>query len=60
MDRRESDARVGKMCVRVAAAGNSGISRLPVWVDFMVLLLGNTCIPTGSGSMLIKGTSQCR
>ena len=60
MDKREPDARDGKMYVRVAPAGRSGISRLAVWVDFMVFLLGsNTCIPLSIVRVLILGITLC-
>ena len=59
INKRDPDAKVGKMCALVADAGSSGISRFAVWVEVMVFLFGSsTWMPFGLGLMLITGTSQ--
>ena len=40
MDRREPEARWGKPCARVAAAGREGMGREDEWVDVMMDPLG--------------------
>ena len=57
IDKRDPDARCGKMCTWRAASGRFGMSRRPVWVDRIVARLGrSTEIPLDVGLMLVRGT----
>ena len=45
------------MCASVIAVGNHGMSKLQVWVDLMVLLLGKVMvIGLLAGRLLVTGT----
>ena len=55
MDKRDPDARVGKICTHVASGGSCDILRLVVWVEVMVSLLGSNT------SILVRlGWMSCR
>ena len=41
MERRDPDDNSPKMCTCVAPTGSSGISRLYLWVDCMMVLFGS-------------------
>ena len=59
-DKRDPEARVGKMCTFVAVIGRCGRSKLAVWVDVIVSEFGRrTWMPFWVFWMLVSGMSQC-
>ena len=57
IDRRDPEARCGKMWAVRALFGSPGMSRIAVWVDFIVALFGSmTLMPFCVGIMAVKGT----